>query len=93
MIRTPKAIRLAAERAHALGDPTRLSVALILRDAYPAPVSVSEIAEEIGRDRSLVSRHCSKLRRAGFVSTGKATNRGCVMTRSAVPVVDAILRT
>ena len=89
--RTPKDIRLAAERAQALADPTRLSIALILRDAQPAPVTVSKIAEKIGRDRGLVSRHCAKLHEAGLLT--KTYKRSYLMGDDEAAVVDAVMRT
>ena len=50
--------------AKALGDPTRLAVALALRDGERA--CVCDLAWIVGRDEKLVSHHARQLRAAGL---------------------------
>ena len=58
-------LRLAAERAKALGDPTRLQVALALRDE----LCVCDLAWVCERPDKLVSHHARALRTAGLVGS------------------------
>jgi DNA-binding transcriptional ArsR family regulator len=64
-VETIRSVRAGAKRAQALSDPTRLSIALAIRD-HPRQL-VDQIAEEVGRHQSLVSRHCQKLYEAGLL--------------------------
>jgi DNA-binding transcriptional ArsR family regulator len=48
--------------ARALGDPTRLAIALALRDAERA--CVCDLAWIVGRDEKLVSHHAGQLKAA-----------------------------
>lgn len=89
---TAKQTRLATERAGALADPTRLSIALLLREAEPAAMKVTRLAEEIGRDVSLVSRHCARLRQAGLIRTGESVRHGYRITPSGAALADAVMR-
>jgi DNA-binding transcriptional ArsR family regulator len=57
----------AAERAKALGDPTRLSVAVALRDG--GELCVCDLAWVTERSDKLVSHHARALRVAGLVSS------------------------
>ena len=57
----------AAGRAKALGDATRLTVALAFR-RRPGARYVGDIAVEIDRHQSLVSRHCARLHEAGLLA-------------------------
>lgn len=57
----------AAERAHALGDPTRLTLAAAL--ASGGEVCVCDLAWICGRAQNLVSHHLRALRAAGLVSS------------------------
>ena len=50
--------------AKALGDPTRLAVALALRDAERA--CICDLAWIVGRDEKLVSHHARQLKAAGL---------------------------
>src|SRR5882724_7543192 len=57
--------RRAAGRFQALGDPTRLTVALALRDA--PELCVCDLAWIVERSQNLVSHHLRALRTAGLV--------------------------
>jgi DNA-binding transcriptional ArsR family regulator len=50
--------------AKALGDPTRLAVALALRDGERA--CICDLAWIVGRDEKLVSHHARQLKAAGL---------------------------
>ena len=50
--------------AKALGDPTRLAVAVALRDAERA--CICDLAWIVGRDEKLVSHHARQLKTAGL---------------------------
>ena len=58
-------LALAAESAKALGDPTRLAVALALRDG--GELCVCDLAWVCERSDKLVSHHARLLRSAGLV--------------------------
>jgi len=60
-------LRLAAERAKALGDPTRLQVALALREGDE--LCVCDLAWVCERSDKLVSHHARALRTAGLVGS------------------------
>lgn len=88
----PKAIREASERAKALADPTRLAIAIELRRAYPNSVSATTMNETIGRDGSVVSRHCTKLRNAGLVERDYFHHlANFKLTEPGKALVDAVL--
>jgi DNA-binding transcriptional ArsR family regulator len=53
-----------ADAAKALGDPTRLAVAIALRDGERA--CVCDLAWVVGRDEKLVSHHVRRLKAAGI---------------------------
>jgi DNA-binding transcriptional ArsR family regulator len=57
-------LELLAAGAKALGDPTRLAVALALEAGEPA--CVCDLAWIVGRDERLVSHHVRLLRGAGL---------------------------
>lgn len=57
----------AAERAKALGDPTRLAVAVALRDGEE--LCVCDLAWVAERSDKLVSHHARALRGAGLVGS------------------------
>ena len=59
------AAREASSRYQALGDPTRLNVALALRDA--PELCVCDLAWIVERAQNLVSHHLRALRAAGLV--------------------------
>jgi ArsR family transcriptional regulator, lead/cadmium/zinc/bismuth-responsive transcriptional repressor len=79
--------------AKALGDPTRLAVALALRDAECA--CICDLAWIVGRDEKLVSHHARQLKAAGLARSerdGKMvmyelTDRGSLLL-AAVAVQD-----
>jgi len=62
------ALRLAAERAKALGDPTRLAIAKALRDAH-GELCVCDLAWVVERSDQLVSHHVRVLRNGGLVDS------------------------
>lgn len=55
----------AAERARALGDPTRLAAALALRDG--GELCVCDLSWVCERSEKLISHHLRQLRTAGLV--------------------------
>lgn len=57
----------AADAARALGDPTRLAVALALRDG--GELCVCDLAWVVERSDKLVSHHARALRAAGLVQS------------------------
>ena len=59
-----EALELWAEDAKALGDPTRLAIALALRAGEVA--CVCDLAWIVGRDERLVSHHVRLLKGAGL---------------------------
>lgn len=61
-----EAVEPAADRARALADPTRLSLALALRDAG-GELCVCDLAWVVERSEKLVSHHVRALRIAGLV--------------------------
>lgn len=60
----PEAIADLAEGAKALGDPTRLALALALREGGPA--CVCDLGWILGREQQLVSHHARRLKAAGL---------------------------
>jgi DNA-binding transcriptional ArsR family regulator len=60
----PEALEAWSTAAHALGDPTRLAVALALRAGERA--CVCDLAWIVGRDEKLVSHHVRRLKAAGL---------------------------
>jgi DNA-binding transcriptional ArsR family regulator len=63
----PSAARVAAERARALADPTRLTLAAALAQA--AELCVCDLAWIAERSQNLVSHHLRALRAAGLVES------------------------
>lgn len=57
----------AATQAKALGDPTRVTIALALRDGQE--LCVCDLAWVVERNENLVSHHVRLLRTAGLVSS------------------------
>ena len=82
----------AAGRARALGDPTRLAVAVALRDG--GELCVCDLAWVTERSDKLVSHHARILRAAGLVSSrrdGKMvlyslTGAGLALLSSVLPL-------
>ena len=62
-----EAARAAAERARALSDPTRLTLAAALREG--GELCVCDLAWISGRAQNLVSHHLRLLRSRGLVSS------------------------
>lgn len=60
-----EALEEAAQRAAALADPTRLMIALALRDG--GELCVCDLAWVVERAQNLVSHHVRRLRAAGLV--------------------------
>jgi ArsR family transcriptional regulator len=65
---TRRLYKLKAEVIAAAGDPIRLAVIDFLRDGEQC---VCDIAEQVGANRSNVSRHLAVLLKAGIVSQRK----------------------
>ena len=88
----PETLRAAAERAKALGDPTRLQVALALYEG--GELCVCDLAWICERSDRLVSHHARALRAAGLVSSrrdGKMviydlTDSGRALLEAVLPV-------
>ena len=86
-----KTLLAAAERAKALGDPTRLQVALALREG--GELCVCDLAWICERSDKLVSHHARALRGAGLVRSrreGKMvmyalTNTGTALLETLLP--------
>jgi ArsR family transcriptional regulator, lead/cadmium/zinc/bismuth-responsive transcriptional repressor len=64
---TAQALEAWASHAKALGDPTRLAVAVALADCGTA--CVCDLAWIVGRDEKLVSHHARALRVAGLATS------------------------
>jgi DNA-binding transcriptional ArsR family regulator len=69
--RLPSAVELErwAAGAKALGDPTRLAVAVALADCRSA--CVCDLAWIVGRDEKLISHHARALRVAGLATASR----------------------
>jgi DNA-binding transcriptional ArsR family regulator len=63
----PASAELAAARAKALGDPTRLTLAVALRDG--GELCVCDLSWVAERSQNLVSHHVRTLKAAGLVSS------------------------
>ena len=80
------ALRAAADRAGALGDPTRLQVAVALREG--GELCVCDLAWVCERSDKLVSHHARALRAAGLVSSRR---EGKMVMYSLTPTGRALL--
>jgi DNA-binding transcriptional ArsR family regulator len=86
-----EALEAWAAGAKALGDPTRLAVAVALAECGSA--CVCDLAWIVGRDEKLVSHHARALRTAGLASASRQgkmvmyelTERGRVLLAVVVP--------
>ena len=86
----------AADGAKALADPTRLGLAIALRDAE-SECCVCDLAYVMGRQDKLVSHHLRQLRAAGLASSRKdgrmvlygLTARGIQLLDSVLACADA----
>jgi len=91
-------IRAGANQAWALGDPTRLRVALALAEAEE--LCVCDLAWIVGRAQNLVSHHLRALREAGLAVSrrdGKMalyelTSDGRALVASLVPRATGAIR-
>lgn len=66
---TATALDAMAARARALGDPTRLAIALALRDGE---CCVCDLAWVVGRDEKLVSHHVRLLKAVALATSRRA---------------------
>jgi DNA-binding transcriptional ArsR family regulator len=84
------ALERAAVAAKALADPTRLALALALRESGDA--CVCDLAWITGRDDKLVSHHARALRTAGLA---RSERRGKMvmyeLTERGVALLDAVM--
>jgi DNA-binding transcriptional ArsR family regulator len=64
----PRMAEAAAERARALGEPTRLTLAAALVRAEAGELCVCDLAWIVERSQQLVGHHLRVLRRAGLVN-------------------------
>jgi DNA-binding transcriptional ArsR family regulator len=64
---SPRALEAWSSAAKALGDPTRLAVAVALRECGTA--CVCDLAWIVARDEKLVSHHVRALRAGGLASS------------------------
>ncbi|AEC51794.1 ArsR family transcriptional regulator [Pyrococcus sp. NA2] len=64
MCRVPVMVISNKEQLRALSDPTRMKILELLRSH---PMSVAEIAEKLGKDKSTIYRHIRALEEAGLV--------------------------
>jgi DNA-binding transcriptional ArsR family regulator len=88
----PVVVEAAAARAKALGDPTRLLIAVALRDGEE--LCVCDLAWVVGRAENLVGHHLRQLRNAGLARSrrdGKVVFYA--LTDTAHALVDAHLAT
>ena len=88
----PEPAEVAAGRAKALGDPTRLLIALALRDGDE--LCVCDLAWIAGRAENLVGHHLRTLRNAGLARSrrdGKIVFYALTDTGRAL--VDAVVAT
>jgi ArsR family transcriptional regulator, lead/cadmium/zinc/bismuth-responsive transcriptional repressor len=89
-------LEAAAAAARALGDPTRLAVAVALRDG--GELCVCDLAWVCERSDKLISHHARALRAAGLVSSrrdGKMvlyalTDKGAALLAATVASVAAV---
>lgn len=83
-------LRLAADRAKALGDPTRLQVALALREGDE--LCVCDLAWVCERSDKLVSHHARALRAAGLVGSRRQGKMAMYfLTGSGRALLEAVL--
>lgn len=77
---------LTAERARALGDPTRLLIALALRDG--GELCVCDLAWIAARAENLVGHHLRQLRNAGLA---RSRREGKIVFYSLTPTGIALI--
>lgn len=79
----PLAVDAAARRAKALGDPTRLAVALALRDG--GELCGCDLAWVVNKPQNLVSHHLRALRSEGLL-TSRRDGRMVMFTLTGIGV-------
>jgi len=84
---SPVATDLVSKYFRGLGDPTRLGILELLRDA--GELSVGELVERLGVPQPKISNHLACLRWCGFVNTRREGRT--VYNRIADPRVEAML--
>lgn len=90
---SPGSLESWAANAKALGDATRLAIALALRDAGTA--CVCDLAWIVGRDERLVSHHVRQLKAAALARSERSgkmvmyelTSRGTTLLAALAPVL------
>lgn len=90
----PAAIEAMAAPAKTLGDPTRLAIALALREAGTA--CVCDLAWIVARDERLVSHHARHLKARGLARSERSgkmvmyelTDRGAELLAALTPLVE-----
>lgn len=88
----PGAAEAAAERARALGDPTRLGVAAALAHAEGEELCVCDLSWIAERSEQLVGHHLRVLRRGGIVSSRREGKMVLYrLTDSGRALLDAVL--
>jgi DNA-binding transcriptional ArsR family regulator len=86
----PEAMEGWASAAKALGDPTRVAVALALREGERA--CVCDLAWIVGRDEKLVSHHVRQLKVAGLARSERAGRMVMYeLTASGRTLLDALV--
>ncbi len=78
-----------ARRFRALGDPTRLGLALALSQAHGSELCVCDLSWIAERPQNLVSHHMQVLRREGIAS---ARREGKMTMYSLTPAGEQMLR-
>ncbi len=87
---SPRVLEGAAARARALGDPTRLAVAVALRDG--GELCVCDLAWVCERSDKLISHHSRALRAAGLVSSRREGKMVLyALTTEGLALLDVIL--
>ena len=88
---SPDAVLGRAERAKALGDPTRLTLAIALADGHE--LCVCDLAWVAERSENLVSHHLRILRGAGLVHSRREGKMVMyAVTEAGRALIDAVRR-
>ena len=73
--RTEERVAQVARRAKALADPTRLMLLSLLAGYPTTPLTVGDLARQLGVSQPTVSGHLKQLREAGLVRVERSGNR------------------
>lgn len=73
--RTEQRVAEVAKRAKALADPTRLMLLSLLAGYPTTPLTVGDLARQLGVSQPTVSGHLKQLREAGLVQVERRGNR------------------